>query len=138
MDPCVFIIGALAFVMLSSLWSAVGSRKRRRGGHRQRALQEEAEEESASASRPSISRLAAGHLRDYADGVQSASKMIDHMHNAVLDGMDHPMVQKLGNLQGGQNAQRSMNNLMEDLGLFNLQTVVPEAQEVTRTMRQTV
>ena len=78
--------------------------------------------------------MAAGHLLEWADGESSAARLVMHMRNAVEDGFSHPMVTRLGTLPPGNNAQRGLKELMADLGLFRLQTVIEEAEAVTRTI----
>ena len=59
-------------------------RKRLRGGHRQRLAQGEGEEEAEVAP---PSKLACGHLLEWADGDSSAQRLLFHMKNAYDDGM---------------------------------------------------
>ena len=134
--------------MLSPLWEdetrEPRGKRQRVGGWKQRLEVLEAEQTEASgsggregrASRGTPSRLAVGHLLQYADGGQSAKRLQFHMHNAVLDDMRHPMVQRLGALPAGKNASGGVRDLMRELGLTQLQTAIPaaEAHTVTRIM----
>ena len=106
-------------------------RKRLRGGHRQRLAQGEGEEEAEVAP---PSKLACGHLLEWADGDSSAQRLLFHMKNAYDDGMRHPMITRLSKIPGGKRAQEGMKALCHELGLGLLQTVLPIADAVTRTL----
>ena len=81
--------------------------------------------------------MAVGHLLEYADGGQSASRLQFHMSNALSDNLRHRMVQRLAAVQPGRNAARGLRDLMRELGLTQLQTAIPpaEAHMVTRIMK---
>eukprot|EP00969_Alexandrium_andersonii_P048967 2147838-Alexandrium_andersonii.AAC.1 len=89
--------------MLSLLCRRVGV-KRKRGGWRQQLEQSDSEEYDEQG----ISRLAAGHLLEWCDGETSASRVVNHMRNASLDGFAHPMVAKIAKAGVGQHAQAGL------------------------------
>ena len=142
-----FLVGT----MLSKLWEPIQQTRgdrRIRGGVRQQLAALEADEaiegdpipehaaaaSSSSSSRPTISKLASGHLLDYCDGMLSAARMQHHMANAVADGMRHPMVQRLGNLPSANNAQRGVKQLLDGIGIFEMQTELEGTGLVSRIM----
>lgn len=98
--------------MLSKLWSPLdGSIVRRRGGWRQRAAIAVADDQGPP---PSISRLAAGQLRLWADGELPASKLQIVMEDAVTDGLNHPMVVRLSRIQPSQHAHQSLMVVLKE------------------------
>ena len=103
------VLIALYRSMLKALWLPILSAKRhqrQRGGWRQIEAAPLANDEDEVFS---ISRLAAGHLLDWAEGSQSAAKLRYHMDNAAQDDKEanqrtHPMVRRLAEVRSGQNA----------------------------------
>ena len=79
-----------------------------------------------------VSKLARGHMLDFADGVISASKLVEHCHNAVSDGFTQPMVEKIGTLAPGRHAAASVVNVLREIGLSDMQTEVADPVFVTR------
>ena len=130
---CSVVIGAASsFVpaMLTRLWAREPLREAElRGGWRQRDQQL-----AAAQVGDAISHLAAGHLKQYADGESSATQLRYHMANAVRDGMEHPTIVKLAaNTEGGGNPQRGLKALLEEkVGLLGLQTELEVSDSVTR------
>jgi hypothetical protein len=84
----------------------------RRGGWRQRRQQDRDEQPQEVAS---PSRLAMGHLLEWADGNQSAIQVQQHMANAAFDGVQDALVARLSNL-GGSSRQHCHEHLMSLLG----------------------
>jgi hypothetical protein len=107
--------------MLAPLWAPLETAGRRRtGGWRQRL---ESEADAAPPSR-GMSRLAAGHLLDWGDGVVSASKLQWHMAHCLEDEFDHPMIQRLAAIGAAQNAQAGLLKLLESCGIPQLITPI--------------
>ena len=123
------LISRRAFGMLSALW-AMPKKRPRRGGWRQQMEAEELDEDPGDRG---LSRLAAGHLLDWADGASSASKVQYHMANALADGLDHPMVRRLAGIGEGRNASTGLFKLLGDLGVKSLLTEVELARGVVYT-----
>ena len=76
----------------------------------------------APAERVPLSRLAAGLLKSWGEGVLSASELQVHMANAVADGLEHPMVQRLADVGTGQHAHEGLMALMGRIGVLDLLT----------------
>ena len=83
-----------------------------------------------------MSKLAAGHLLDYCDGITSAKRVNEHMSNSIADGPQHVMVRRLADLPSGKNAQQGIVGLLDKLGVMDLQTVIGSSGSVTRIMGQ--
>ena len=116
--------------MLSRLW-APRDAPPLRGGWRQRLAQGEGD---AANPHVGVSRLAGGLLRDWADGAISATHLRSHMANALADGLNHPMVERLATFgAGAQHAQENLMRLLEETcGLASLQTQLDVSDNVTR------
>ena len=107
--------------MLNSLWSPMPQPPRRAGGHRQQQLYMLP---PIQAQHWSISRLAAGILQEWAQGSISSSKLQEHMAAACADGLSHPMVQRLAQVQPGRHAHESLMALLEHHEILSLLTPV--------------
>ena len=111
----------------------------RRGGWRQ--VLEAAEADGQVQPRVyTISRLAAGHLLKFSDGLQSAMEFADHMQDEVVDmsnmqQMPHPMVQRLSAIGGGQHAHPGLKSLLEGLGFTALITQLPHPVHVSHILK---
>ena len=116
--------------MLSKLWAPL-PRKRARGGWRQRQRQLEIDEAEDRTS--SISYLAAGHLLDWCDGLESASKLRFHMHNAIKDGFHHPMITRLSDIsvESDQHCHAGLCALLDTCEISDLITEMPAGGLVT-------
>jgi len=112
--------------MLRQLWAPPRTRRRLRGGWRQRADDDDDDDELGEGR---ISRLAGGILLDWADGVTSAESLQRHMRNEDLDQRDlgqraHPMVQRLAQVGEGPHAHAGLRTVLERVGLLTLQTTI--------------
>ena len=117
--------------MLRSLWlaSTWQSRKRGRGGWRQRQATEDVAEDQEM-----VSRIVMGHLQDWADGVSSSTAVKRHMEYAVADGVTHHMVErlaKIGSTDGSmQHCHSDLMSIMTQVGIPELITHVTEEGSV--------
>ena len=70
-----------------------------------------------------------GVLLDWCDGLLSAQKLQRHMNNAIRDGQQHPMIQRLARIgAGGKNhSQQNLMALLDTCGLQGLLTQPPLA-----------
>ena len=103
--------------MLNALWRPVAGARKRQGGWRQRA---EADDEEPDHK---MSRLAAGHLKEWCDGVSSAALVKRHLANATADGLVHPMVQRL--CQGAMvNEQHAHTTLMKEVDKTRIPSLI--------------
>ena len=81
------------------------------------------------ANEPQPSKLAMGHLLDWADGVTSSAKLWKHMDNALQDGITLPMIQRLASIGSGgsRHASQNMFNLLEKCGVQGLLTILVDS-----------
>ena len=68
------------------------------------------------------SRLAIGHLMEWADGLTSAKRLRDHMFNATIDGNVDPLITRLSKVGISQNCQHGLMKLLDELGVSELIT----------------
>ena len=105
--------------MFANLYERPTKRRKVSGGWRQRAAREDAaSDDDLPASRP-VSKLALGHLLDWADGVSSAAHVNRHMRHAVHDGLDDPLIKRIasvGSEGSTQNCHAGLMGLMADAG----------------------
>ena len=90
----------------------------------------------AVASRPS--QLALGHLLEWADGVESAVQVANHMSNAIAGGLSDPLIARLARHAGNttnQNCNQNMRALLEELGLMALITEIPDSPRWTHVIK---
>lgn len=100
--------------MISELWAPLADRQpQRRGGWRQRLR----DEEDAEAAETRISKLMGGLLRDWCDGLLSASRLQQCASDCVSDGFLHPMVSRMSRVGGGQHAQEGLLRLLSLCGV---------------------
>ena len=76
----------------------------------------------APAERVPLSMLAGGLLKSWGEGVLSASELQVHMANAVADGLEHPMVQRLADVGDGRHAHEGLIALLTEIGVLELIT----------------
>ena len=75
---------------------------------------------------PTISRMVAGHMLDWCDGLISAQKLHWHCANGVSDGFQHPKLSRIAAVGAGQNANKGMLKLLgETCGIDRLMTRLP-------------
>ena len=94
-----------------------------RGGWRQQRQQDK-EQGGRETTLPA--KLAMGHLLEWADGVQSASQVQQHMANAVHDGIDDPLVSRLNQIGGVSHlhSHAKLMTLVGELPLMNIITTI--------------
>ena len=118
--------------MLAPLWSSQPRKRRRKGGWRQQAARAAIAEEPEDSS---ISFLAAGHLLEWCDGVESATQVRNHMRNALRDGFNHPMVKRLADMGGSSNdsqhCHQGLIQLLEMCGIDKCLTSLPPPSGVS-------
>ena len=126
--------------MLSPLWAPLpgSSRKRLRGGWRQRARAADAEELDVDAA-PEMSNLAAGRLLSWADGQLSATAVRACMQDAVDDGMTHPMVVRIASAGGAgvaraQHSNNGLITLLGECGVLTCLTPIPPPSKVSTVL----
>ena len=123
--------------MLAPLWAPVcNARTVRRGGWR---MQSEAENESEPRVY-NISRLGAGQLLKWCDGLASAMELSDHMNNEIADmeqmeQQPHPMVRRLADIGQGSHAHIGLKSLLEGLGLATLITELSHPLHVSHIVK---
>ena len=119
--------------MLRPLYEEPAPKRRRTGGWRQdRALREaEAELAVRRDEHARISKLAAGHLLDWSEGITSSAKLRFHMKNGVDDAFSHPVINRLVAVREGNKAAEDLRNLFEEMGFLAFQTAIPHPHSVT-------
>ena len=94
--------------MLSALWAPLRSFKRRRGGGWRQRMGDESEDEPQH----SISRLGGNTLLRWGEGQISAATTVATCQDAIADGLKHPMVTRVGQLQGSQHAHSELMHML--------------------------
>ena len=97
-----------------------------RGGWRQRRHQEQHQHQLHQQQQHVVppSRLAMGHLLEWADGNQSGVQVQQHMADAVFDGVTDALVDRLSKMGGGsrQHCHEHLMSLLGELPLMNVVT----------------
>ena len=121
--------------MLAPLWSPERAAKRRRtGGWRQQRAREAPDDDDTH----DMSHLAAGHLLEWCDGVESATQVRDHMRNAIRDRIGHPMVKRFSDIGGsghnGQHCHQGLMRLLGKCGIHKCITPLPSPSDVSSVL----
>ena len=116
--------------MLAPLWAnpedARPRKRQRRGGWRQHLAEGSDEEQPAW----HMSKLAAGLLLEWCDGITSGTRVCLHASNAEADGVHHPMVSrlaKIGPRSSPQNCNAGLVSLLGECGIPGLLTTLDGA-----------
>ena len=126
---------ALKLNMLAPLLSPERAAKRRRtGGWRQQRAREAPDDDDTH----DMSHLAAGHLLEWCDGVESATQVRDHMRNAIRDRIGHPMVKRFSDIGGsghnGQHCHQGLMRLLGKCGIHKCITPLPSPSDVSSVL----
>ena len=105
-----------------SLFHGIYNRRvRPRGGLRQRLRDPEPEPDVR------VSKLALGLLQDWADGDLSSAQLQKHVRNAISDGMNDPLLLRLGRVGQGQNAHTGLMSVLTEVGVLGMLSPIADS-----------